>query len=342
MKNFLKIMSVLALSALVFAAAAVGGCGKNDARVAFFVYDENDTFISELMQRMSTLAPADIPTEIRYAGNSQVKQNQQIVELTGTDIELFVINAVDRMACGAIAEKCVDNGIDVIFFNREPLWDVMEGGDIYYVGSDADNEGQKQAHMAAGLFGSDFKGSGFDRNEDGVIQVAVLKGEQGHQDAEKRTDNCVSELRSLGFRVEVLGIEAGNWSRDSGYEAMKRLYANHGDAIELLFSNNDDMAVGAIRYLQESGIFRVNESRYNQPFVLMGVDGTAVGLDAIRRGLLYGTVLNDSARQADAVMTLVDYILDKRDMSDFPYTITNGYIFIDGDIITMENLDDYM
>ena len=342
MKNFVRIM-VLALSALVLAAVAMGGCGTDTARIAFFVYDENDTFISELMQRMSDRAPAGVPTVIRYAGNSQVKQNQQIVELAGTGIDLFVINAVDRLACGAIAEKCVDSGVDVIFFNREPLMDALKDGNIYYVGSDADNEGQKQAHMAAELFGDDFYQSDYDRNDDGIVQVAVLKGEQGHQDAEKRTDNCISELRAQGFVVEVLGIEAGNWSRDSGYEAMKRLYANHGDRIELLFSNNDDMAVGAIRYLQENRIFRANERRYAQPFVLIGVDGTAVGLDAIKSGLLYGTVLNDSAKQADAVMTLADYILNHRDMSGLPYEIVNNrYIFIDGDVITMENLADYM
>ena len=342
MKTFLKI-AVLALSVLILTAAVMAGCGKNTARVAFFVYDENDTFISELMQRMSAMVPAEIPTEIRYAGNSQVKQNQQIVELLGTGIELFVVNAVDRMACGSIAEKCVNSGVDVIFFNREPLLDVMKGGNIYYVGSDADNEGRRQAQMAAELFGDDFAGSRYDRNGDGMVQVAILKGEQGHQDAEKRTDNCISQLRSLGFRVQVLGIEAGDWSRDSGYKSMERLYTKYGSEIELLFSNNDDMAVGAIKYLQEVGIFMVNEKRYNQPFILVGVDGTAVGLDAVKRGLLYGTVQNDSARQADAVMTLVDYILNEKDMSNFPYEIVNGgYIFIEGDIITMRNLEDYM
>jgi methyl-galactoside transport system substrate-binding protein len=246
------------------------------------------------------------------------------------------------MACGSIAEKCMASDVNVIFFNREPLGDVMTSGKQYYVGTDADNEGQKQAHMAALLFGT-FKGSAHDKNGDGIVQVAVLKGEQGHQDAEKRTENCISQLRSLGFEVEVLSIEAGNWSRDSGYKAMKKLYAEHNDRIELLFANNDDMAAGAIMYLEETGIFRENQNTYDQPFILIGVDGTTVGLDAIKRGFMYGTVLNDSAKQAEAVMTLAEYMLNKRDMSDFPYEIVNDcYIFLDGDIITMENLEEYL
>ena len=129
MKIIVKI-AVLAFSALIFLTAATTGCGTNAVRIAFFVYDENDTFISELMQQMSGMVPAEIPTETRYAGNSQVKQNQQIVELAGTGIELFVINAVDRMACGSIAEKCVGSGVDVIFFNREPLMDALKEGNI--------------------------------------------------------------------------------------------------------------------------------------------------------------------------------------------------------------------
>ena len=326
------------LAALV-AVCFLHGCGARHAEIAFFIYDETDTFISEMMAKMNGLLPDGVTAEIRYAGNSQTIQNQQIIDLSETGIRLFVINAVDRLACSSIVELCVSRGIDVIFFNREPLGDAMQGGNIYYVGAAAESLGKKQADMVATLFGNKFKNGPYDKNGDGVVQLAIIKGEQGHQDAEKRTDNCVSRLRELGFEVEVLSVEVANWNRANGYEAMKRLYALYGDEIELLFANNDDMALGAIDYLLEEGVFSPETDVRDQPFVIVGVDGTAVGLEMIGRGLLYGTVLNDSARQADAIVALSETLLRKRDLAKYPYPITNGrYIYIDGDIITLDNL----
>jgi len=337
MKKLILLLICLAV------AAAAGGCGQPATQIAFFIYDENDTFLSELMQWVPAASPNGAPIEIRYAANSQVVQNQQIVSLAEEGIDLFVINPVDRLACGAIAEKCVNSGIDVIFFNREPMEDALEAGDSYFVGTDASGEGRKQALMVGELFGSNFRLSRYDKNGDGVIQVVILKGEQGHQDAERRTESCIRQLSELGYRVEILSVEVGNWSRASGYDAIKRLYENYGEQIELVFSNNDDMALGAIDYLVENEVFSENMQEYDQPFVIVGVDGTSVGLSAIRRGLLYGTVQNDSVSQADAVMTLADYILEGRDMEDFPYEITNNrYIYVDGDVITLQNLKDHL
>ena len=197
--------------------------------------------------------------------------------------------------------------------------------------------------MVAELFTGQFRSSNFDKNDDGIVQLVILKGEHGHQDAEKRTTNCVDRLIELGFRVNVLGIEVADWNRRDGYDAMRRLYEQHGERIELVFSNNDDMAVGAIDFLLDAGIFCVSRSVYEQPFIIVGVDGTAVGLEAIQNGLLYGTVNNDSTQQSKAILTLIDYILNDKSFDDFPFTITNDhFIYIDGDIITYTNLTDFI
>jgi len=333
------LLSVITIGMVVFAPLS---CGQRGQKIAFFQYKGTDTFISEMMEYMTARIPDGIAYEVRDAGNSQSVQNQQIVGLIDGRFDLFVINAVDRLACSSIVERCAKEGIPVIFFNREPLEDALTGRDVYYVGAAADSLGKKQAEMVADLFTADFKGSKFDRNNDGVVQLVILKGEQGHQDAEKRTDNCVSRLNELGFITDVLEIEVADWNRRDGYEAMRRLYTQHGDSIELVFANNDDMALGAIDFLLNEGVFSANRSVGEQPFVIVGVDGTAVGLESIGRGLLYGTVNNDSVKQADAILTLADYILNNRSFDDFPYAVTNNhYIYIDGDIITLENLLDY-
>jgi len=328
---------------MIFMFAALAGCGQSGQNIAFFQYKSGDTFISEMMDHMTARVPEGVAYEVRDAGNSQSVQNQQIVELIERGFDLFIINAVDRLACSSIVERCAREGIPVIFFNREPTEDALIGHNAFYVGADADSMGAKQADMVAELFAGQFAGSRFDKNEDGIVQLVILKGEQGHQDAEKRTDNCVARLKELGFEVDVLAIEVADWNRRDGYEAMRRLFIQFGNEIELVFSNNDDMALGAIDYLIDEGVFSATKSINEQPFVIVGVDGTAVGLEAIEKGLLYGTVNNDALKQSDAILTLMDYILNDRDLNEFPYTITRDhYIYIDGDIITLANLTSFL
>jgi len=339
-----KRITVLTFCVIIFCLiiSAFVSCGYRGRKIAFFQYKGSDTFISEMMAYMTARIPDGISYEVRDAGNSQSVQNQQIVGLIDGGFDLFVINAVDRLACSSIVEKCAKEKIPVIFFNREPLEDALVGRDVYYVGAAADSLGKKQAEMVAELFTANFRNTKFDRNSDGVVQLVILKGEQGHQDAEKRTDNCVSRLNELGFMTDVMEIEVADWNRRDGYEAMRRLFTKYGDRIELVFANNDDMALGAIDFLVNEGVFATGRGAGEQPFVIVGVDGTAVGLESIEKGLLYGTVNNDSVKQADAILTLTDYILNRRSFDDFPYVFTNNhYIYIDGDIITLENVGDY-
>jgi len=323
---------------------AVSGCGQSTTKVAFFQYKREDTFITEMMDYMTARMPEGVTFEVRDAGYSQSVQNQQIVELIASRFDLLVINAVDRLASKSIVEKCASEEIPLIFFNREPLEDALVGSEVFYVGAAAASLGEKQADMVAELFTDNFAGSKYDKNGDGIVQIVILKGEQGHQDAEQRTDNCVRRLKELGFEVNVMGSEVADWNKKDGFEAMQKLYSAYGDSIELVFSNNDDMALGAVEYLINAGVF-YSSTRvpYDQPLVIVGVDGTAVGLEAIRNGYIYGTVNNDSIGQADAVLTLVDYIINNKSFDDFPYTITNDhYIYIDGDIITQANLSDFI
>jgi len=335
---------LLMITLLILVLAIVGySCNKSGQKIAFFQYKSGDTFISEMMQHMTSGVPEGVAFEVRDAANSQSVQNQQIVELIESGFDLFVINAVDRLACSSIIERCAREEIPVIFFNREPTEDALIGYNAFYVGADADSLGEKQADMIAELFTDQFAGSKFDKNDDGIIQLVILKGEQGHQDAEKRTDNCVARLKELGFKTDVLAIEVADWNRKDGQEAMRRLYAEYGDDIELVFANNDDMALGAIDYLIGAGIFSRAKNADEQIFVIVGVDGTTVGLEAIDNGLLYGTVNNDAIKQSNAILTLVEYILGDKDFSHFPYTITREhYIYIDGDIITRANVTDFI
>ncbi len=69
--------------------------------------------------------------------------------------------------------------------------------------------------------------------------------------------------------------------------------------IEVVFANNDDMALGAIEALKAAGYFKGGKF-----MPVVGVDATPPALDAIEQGTLLGTVLNDAERQGLATYEL--------------------------------------
>jgi len=305
----------------------------NGQGFAFFIYDGSDTFIAEMINYIISSMPDDVTYEIFDAGNSQSIQNRQIVEFIGMDYDIFIINTVDRLASTAIVERLSRDGIPIIFFNREPMAEALIGNEnVFYVGAAADVMGIQQAEIAAEFF-----------SDAGYINVVVLKGEHGHQDAEKRTENSINRLRELGFNVNVLAIRSANWRRQDAYDVMRSIYSQFHGSIDLVFSNNDDMALGAIDFLLSAGIFVEGKDTHEQPFIIVSVDGTPVGLEAVYNGLIFGTVHNNISMQSSAILTLADYIVNNRNMMNFPYEIINGhFIYIDGDIITADNVLEFM
>ncbi len=336
-----KIISMIIIALI---SATMLGCNKSTLTVGILIYDGSDTFMCELVNKIQNNSIGlDINFEIRDGENSQSIQNKQIIDLLDDNVSMLIINAVDRQACSAIIEKSQKKNLPIVFINREPLIGDMSYEKAYYVGAEVDSLGQKQADMVADLVGENFLGSIYDKNNDGVIQLVVLKGEQGHQDAEKRTVNCIERLRERFGKDAVVNLATKNadWRRDKGYEVMEQLYEEF-DNIELVFSNNDDMALGAIDYMKEIGQFEKNTQSFNQPIIIVGVDGTEDGLNAIEQGFMYGTVLNDSSNQARACLEIARCVLFDKNWDNFTFKWTNQkYIYIDGEIILRADLDKY-
>ena len=284
-----------------------GGCGRQTAAsdkvyVGVACYNESDVFIGELIdclkEELNELSEEGIETTvtIRDAAGSQRTQNDQVKALIDEGSNVLCINLVDRADPSEIIDMARENDVPVIFFNREPVAeDMMQWEKLYYVGAKAKQSGVMQGELAAELIHSDRR---VDRNRDGKIQYVVLEGEPGHQDAIVRTEYSVNTIVSSGIEVEKLGYAIANWNRAQAQNKMTQLLSQNGNKIELVIANNDDMAVGAIDALKASDL-----SREEWP-VVVGIDGTDVGLEAVKNGEMVGTVYNDKEGQAKGMLEL--------------------------------------
>jgi len=326
------------LSSLIALSAALASCSLGDPLVGLFVYNETDPFMETFAGQILAAAEGVFPVKLYYAGNSQLIQNEQIEKFLADKPAVLMINPVDRLGAYALIRRLQAVNVPVIFFNREPLAGDLELWDkTFYVGARAEQSGQMQARLVMELFGDDpEKLNQYDRNGDGKIQTIILKGEQGHQDAETRTSEVLYTFEKNGFSVEMLALEVANWNRDEAYTKMGRLIGLYQKRMELVLCNNDDMALGAISRMRQAGLFKDTDGngaidRHDREWIpVVGIDGLNVAEEAIFEGYLYGTVKNDSKRMAEAMVELAKILLDRSPLSSLSVPLEkNKYVWID-------------
>ncbi len=271
-------------------------------------------------------------------------QNEQIDQQMKEN-DVLIINPVDRLSVFSIIEKAKTYQNKIIFFNRQPLESDMQLYDqVYYVGADAVQSAVLQASLIMDLFGNPNDLNNYDLNQDNVIQAVILKGEQGHQDAEARTEYVISSLNDAKYKIEVLDIGIANWEYESAQQLMEDWMTHYADQIELVISNNDVMALGALDYLKE--IKRIDDTnldglidRNTEPWLpVVGIDGLDAAIESMKQGYLYGTIRNDSIAMAGAIIELAIALENGTDLSSLSTPLTQGkYIWVNYQKLSLED-----
>lgn len=318
----------------------ITGCTQQKKEVAVLVYDQKDPFIENVASDIHKYNTTEYNITIYDCEKSQIRQNEIAERLYEEGVDLLIINPVERLSSYIFVEKSKKEKIPLIFFNREPLAEDLEKMEkAYYVGANAKASGIMQAELIAEAFEhSPNKLNQYDKNKDNVIQCLILKGEQGHQDAEDRTTAVIGELKKQGFQVEVLHTQIANWSENQAYRDMETMMEMYGNQIEVLISNNDAMAIGATKYLKEYEYFgtETNQVAEEVPFIIVGIDGLNEAIRFIENGYMYGTILNDGSSMAKAIVNLAKYILEDNEESLQYKLIDDKYIWIEYKNYTIE------
>ena len=275
----------------------------------------------------------DVMVTVRDAVGSQRTQNDQVKEMIDEGCNILCINLVDRTDPSEIIDSAKEKNIPIIFFNREPVAeDMMQWDKLYYVGAKARQSGQMQGEIAADLILND---KSIDKNHDGKIQYVVLEGEMGHQDAIVRTDSSVETILAKGIKMEKLSYEIANWKRAQAQNRMEQLIRQYGNTIELVLSNNDDMALGALDSYRIVGY-----TKDNMPMML-GVDGMQEALEAVKDGRLTGTVYNDKEGQAKMMAAIVFASVSGKGLDGINFeNLTEVYLPYQK--VTIDNVDHYL
>jgi len=302
MKKIIALVLVLVM-ALSLVACGSGDSGVKTYKVGVAIYQYNDNFMTlyrqEIEAYFKTLETDTVKYEITMVDgkNDMAEQTNQIDTFITQKMDVIICNLVQTSSAEVIIDKVVGANIPLILINREPLGEtdesypgIINNKNVCYVGADARQSGTYQGEIVLSLPN---KG---DINGNGAVDYVMIVGDPENPDAQYRTEFSIKALTDAGVAVNKLVENVGNWDQVKGQEIAAAALAQHGDAIDVIFCNNDGMALGAAAAISAAGR-TVGEDIY-----LLGVDALDECQEMVKAGTMTGTVLNDHIGQSHAAV----------------------------------------
>ncbi|SFQ36558.1 methyl-galactoside transport system substrate-binding protein [Butyrivibrio proteoclasticus] len=234
--------------------------------------------------------------------NNHDTQVNQVKELIKDGVDVLIVNPVNPSFAKDITDLAVQAEIPLVYVNREPDGDeedrwVDNDYHVSYVGCDARQSGTYQGEIIEAL--------GFDTvdlNGDGKIQYYMIEGDPENIDSQYRTEYSIRTLKDAAWQLDCVGDEVGNWHQETARQLMAKALEEDKD-IEVVFCNNDAMALGALEAIEADG------RTVGQDIFLVGVDALEEAVEYVIDGRITGTVFNDYISQShSAADTAINYI----------------------------------
>ena len=237
--------------------------------------------------------------------NDMGEQTAQIDTFIAQGMDVIILNLVQTSSAEVLIDKIVAADIPLVLINREPLGEtdesypgILNNAEVCYVGADARQSGTFQGEIVAEL---ENKG---DMNGNGTVDYVMIEGDPENVDAQYRTEFSIKALTDAGIAVNELVDQVGNWDQTKGQEIAAAALAQYGTDIDVIFCNNDAMALGAAAAIEAAG--RV----VGEDILLLGVDALDECVEMVNNGTMTGTVLNDHVGQSHKAVDVAIQLLN--------------------------------
>ncbi|HEX7434987.1 MAG TPA: ABC transporter substrate-binding protein [Anaerolineaceae bacterium] len=215
-------------------------------------------------------AAQELGVELRFSDAQQKQENQikAIRSLIAQQVDVIGVAPLIETGWDDVFKEAKDAGIPIIVVDRRA--DVTSDLYVTLMGSDFLEEGRNAARIMAKL-------------TNGQASIVELQGTRGSAPANDRFEGFREILKDYPG-MKIIDSEDGNFTVAKGKEVMQAFLKAHGKNITALFAHNDDMALGAIKAIEEYGL---------EPGVdikIVSVDATKGAFEAMIAGKLNATV----------------------------------------------------
>ena len=278
------------------------GVDVDNAKIGISIYQFTDNFMTLYRTELVRYLTEDLgfnPDNIvvQDGKNDQAEQTNQINNFITDQVDVMILNLVQSSSAPQVTDMCNEAGIPVVYINRQPdetesdRW-ASDGLKATYIGADARQSGTFQGEE---ILETENKG---DINGDGKVSYIMVQGDPENIDAQYRTEYSIKALTDAGVEVDELLLQRGDWDQAKGQQIVQDALTQYGDDVEVVFCNNDAMALGALQAIQAAG------RTVGKDIYLVGVDALTDAVQNIVDGNFTGTVFNDYFSQAQGAANL--------------------------------------
>lgn len=309
-----RLLTTAAISLTVTGAA----CAQ-DIGVAMAQFDNN--FLTILRHGIEDGAKEHgLQLQFEDAQNDLPRQLSQIQNFITSGVDGIVVVAVDSDLIPQMVKLADEAGIPIVNINREPPNVANLGGNEAFVGSREVDAGTIQAREAC----KQVKEKVGDRKAKGVI----LAGDLFIQAGRVRTETVQDFVKTpeCDF-VEIVDTQVADWSRSKASDLVSN-WLSAGIQPDVIFANNDEMAIGAAQALKAAGVAQ-------DAVVVAGIDATPDALMALKAGDIDLTVFQDAAGQGRKGAEIVARMAEGEALDE-------RAVYIPFELVTAANADDYL
>jgi len=313
MKKSKSLLAVTLILMLILSACVSGAAaeeGKIKIGVSFYAlsgeYNTNLKNAMEAYYAANNLSDK-VELSILDASSDANAQNSQMENLIASDVDAIILIAGDADAQAVVVEQAAGEGIPVIELCT------MTSADEYratFVGSD---------DIVAGRMLMEYLGN----LVDGKGKMIILHGPTGISAEVNRHTGAAQIVEEKGWDIEIVAEKVCNWSRDEAMSAMENIITSGLD-FDIVFAENDEMAVGALYALENTDL----------EYVIGGIDAIPDAVQAVAEGKMNCTFFQDAVTQAETALQVAIEAAEGKE-------IEKSYD-IDFVLVTSENAADFM
>ena len=289
MKKAKKWMALLL--AAVMTMAVLAGCGKQEATdgensgsgklkigVSYYALsgEYNANLKSAMQSYFDEAGLADkVELSVTDAGGDANTQNSQLENMIASGVNAIILIPGDATAQAVMVEEAHAQNIPVI-----ELCTKTEAEDYRtsFVGSD---------DIVAGRMLMEYLGN----LVDGKGDMIIFHGPTGVSAEINRHTGAQQMIKEKNWDIKVVAEKVCNWSREEAMTAMENIITS-GMKFDIIFAENDEMAVGALSALKDSGL----------KYVIGGIDAIPDGVQAVADGDMDCTFFQDYITQAKTAL----------------------------------------
>ena len=275
---------------------------KRHFKIALFT-SINTVFVETLIrdiQNYSSQQYGNISIKKYYNYNPEI-QKTQIMEAVLNGVDAILLQIADVNMAPEIDKYLNSRNIPLVYFNIKPT--TLEAGTYTYVGVNENIIGLLQVLEVLKV-----------RKEGNAV---ILMGDPNNEAATIRTSAIMETLSNT--KIKLIDKARANWYENIAFDTVYN-WLDNNEPIDIIFANNDDMAIGAINAIHSIGR---NAGTNKEDIIVVGADCTSYSYGYLRKGSLYSSILQDSKTQARLIVdTIVNSMLNKDDNFFNPSIIT--------------------